>query len=185
MKSNFKKDLKFGQEKEAEFARQNRWRQQTSKQKFTGYDLFIPITNQKVLSLELKFERYSAKLTPNFFVETVSNSERNEAGGVFKVGLQATYYAHQFTCGETWVFFTKDFKERVWQILNSNYGQSLEIHKIKNDNYTTLGVCIPRQKFLDLRLTPFKVTEKTQIDTTSELCNATVFVTPEIAKKNA
>lgn len=96
-------------------------------------------------SVELKTDDYLMTETPNFFIETVSDTATQKPGGpfrAFKDGI--TFFVYYFVRNKTFFWFeTTKLHNRLQELIASG---KYPLKSIKNKGWITTGYAIPREE---------------------------------------
>lgn len=116
------------------------------------YDFLIGDTK-----VELKTDSWRMEDTPNFFMEKISNSNKNSIGGPYRAMQDnIDFFVYLFIKDN--VFFWFDSK-RLCRTLD-RLTKNMKYHKIWNRSYDTLGHLIPRDSVKHLVIQKDEVCNK-------------------------
>ena len=99
--------------------------------------------------MELKTDSYNMSSTDNFFIELLSDIDRNAPGGPAQAALHgSSLWCYMYSQNETmFVFNTFELLERVKTLVATGLYRTVDI---PNKSWTTRGVLIPRAVLIDL-----------------------------------
>lgn len=138
----FKKSLKYGQQKEKEFCEMF-----PELEAMDGYIADMKI-RKNGKTVDLKSDRYDLEKTGNFFIERYSYDKVN--GGVWQAAEKGIdYYVYQFpTNGYIFVFDTLQLLDVVQQ-----YEKTFRKIEVKNTHHVTTGYLVPRELLEPIAMT--------------------------------
>lgn len=134
--TKFQKSLKRGQDGEALYLQNF-----PSLMRHDGFkhDFSTPCGT---ITYELKSDYYSMHSTTNFFIEILSDVDRNKPGGPFQAMRNGTTYYEYLFVQEKYLFSFPVDRLVGFILKNRNKYESIDV---QNEGWTTCGVLVPRE----------------------------------------
>lgn len=102
-------------------------------------------------TVELKTDTYPMEKTPNFFMETLSDTNSGKLGGPWRAQQDGVaYFVYYFVTDKT--FFWFDPKQLCLRLEKLIAEKKYRIKSIANRSWTTQGYAVPREDVADLCL---------------------------------
>ena len=159
MKPNFKNDLKRGDAGERFFLTMLPGARKVPASHRDDYDFELDGRR-----FEIKTDFYPEDMTPNFFIESVSNKAKGTPGGPFRCPPDTIYIYFFYHTRHYYLFRAGDLATATERLVRE---LRLKPHLVENPNHFTIGYRVPRRALL--AVCAHATDEVSQLDATAVL----------------